>query len=99
MANTRKSTKRAAQTVNRQARNTMVRSSTRKAVKAVVDALKTKDAAKVKEAYGQAVKALSKAATKGAIPKSRAARKVSRLTHFLKKTLPAAVGAGTKAKG
>lgn len=96
MANTRKSTKRAAQANVRQARNTIVRSSTRTAVKAVVEALKTKDAGKVREAYAQAVKALSKAATKGAIPKGRAARKVSRLTHFLKKTLPAAVGSKTK---
>jgi small subunit ribosomal protein S20 len=97
MANTRKSTKRAGQAKVRQARNTIVRSSTRSAVKAVVDALKTKDSAKVKEAYTQAIKALSKAATKGAIPKGRAARKISRLTLFLKKSLPAAINAKTKA--
>ena len=92
MANTRKSTKRAAQAKVRQARNTIVRSATRSAVRTVVDALKTKDATKVKAAYTQAIKALSKAATKGAIPKGRASRKISRLTHFLKKNLPAALG-------
>ncbi|MFN7685258.1 MAG: 30S ribosomal protein S20 [Oligoflexia bacterium] len=96
MANTRKSTKRAEQARTRQTRNTTIRSATRSAVKGVIEALKTKDAAKVKEAYAQAVKSLSKAATKGAIPKGRAARKVSRLTLFLKKNLPAAVGSGTK---
>jgi small subunit ribosomal protein S20 len=96
MANTRKSTKRAVQAKARQERNTMVRSSTRTAVKAVVEAIKTKDSAKVKEAYTQAIKALSKAASKGAIPKGRASRKIGRLTHFLKKTVPAAVGGKTK---
>jgi ribosomal protein S20 len=37
------------------------------------------------------VKSLTKAASKGAIPKSRAARKVSRLTLLAKKLLPEAV--------
>jgi small subunit ribosomal protein S20 len=96
MANTRKSTKRAEQARTRQARNTTIRSATRSAVRNVLEALKSKDAAKVKEAYGQAIKSLSKAASKGAIPKTRAARKISRLTHFLKKSLPAAAGTGSK---
>ncbi len=96
MANTRKSTKRADQARTRQARNTNIRSATRSAVKGVIEALKTKDAAKVKEAYAQAVKSLSKAASKGAIPKARAARKVGRITRFLKANLPAAVGPGSK---
>lgn len=96
MANTRKSTKRAVQAKTRQTRNTTVRSATRSAVRNVLEALKTKDAAKVKEAYGQAIKSLSKAASKGAMPKGRAARKISRLTHFLKKNLPSSVGSGSK---
>jgi len=96
MANTRKSTKRAVQAKARQERNTMVRSATRSAVKAVLEAIKTKDTAKVKEAYNGAIKALSKAASKGAIPKGRASRKIGRLTHFLKKTAPAAVGGKSK---
>ena len=90
MANTRKSTKRAAQANKRQARNIMVRSSTRTALTAAIDAFKAKDAAKAKEAYLNAVKALSKAASKGAIPSRRAARKVSRLTRLAQKALPAA---------
>jgi len=98
MANTRKSTKRAGQAVRRQAQNTTVRSATRSALKTALDALKTQDAAKAKAAYAQAVRALSKAASKGAIPKGRAARKISRLTLFVKKSMPAALGGSASAK-
>lgn len=94
MANTRKSTKRAGQAKKRQARNNIVRNSTKTAVKQMMDLVKSKDATKVKEAYAKAVKALGKAASKGAIPQGRASRKISRLTHFLKSNLPAAIGAG-----
>ena len=91
MANTRQSTKRAAQTVKRQERNTVVRSVTRTAVRNALAALQSKDVAVAKEAYKAAVKALSKAASKGGIPKGRAARKISRLTLLVKKTLPASL--------
>lgn len=88
MANTRTATKRARQALSRQARNQIVRSSTRSALKAAFDMIKTKDVAKAKEAYQNAVKTLCKAASKGAIPKGRAARKISRLTLLTKKALP-----------
>jgi len=91
MANTKKSTKRAGQAKKRQTLNTIVRSKTKTAVKHAVEALRGKDTVKVKEAYVAAIKALSKAASKGAIPQARASRKISRLTHFVKKTLPAAL--------
>ena len=52
------------------------------------DAIREKDLGKAKLAYANAVKALSKAASKGGIPQGRAARKISRLTHFAKKVLP-----------
>lgn len=91
MANTRTSTKRARQANQRQTRNTMVRSATRTVLKQALDAIKTKDMAKAQAAYKSAVQALSKAASKGAIPKGRAARKISRLTHLAKKTLPQAL--------
>lgn len=91
MANTRKSTKRAGQTVKRQARNTVVRSATKTALRDALAAIQTKDVAKTKDAYMAAIKALSKAASKGGIPKGRAARKISRLTKFVTKTLPQAV--------
>lgn len=89
MANTRQSTKRALQAKKRQARNTIVRSATRTALRDALAALKAKDVAQAKDAYKAAVRALSKAATKGGLPKGRAARKVSRLTLLVKKTLPA----------
>ncbi|MEN9723632.1 MAG: Ribosomal protein [Pseudomonadota bacterium] len=98
MANTRKSTKRAGQTKKRQERNNIVRSSTKTAVKQMLDLVKSKDAAQVKAAYTKAIKALGKAASKGAIPQGRASRKISRLTHFLKANLPAALTAGSSKK-
>jgi small subunit ribosomal protein S20 len=85
MANTRKSTKRAGQAKKRQSRNTLVRSATRSVLKTALEAVIQKDAGKAKEAYMAAVKALSKAASKGAIPKGRAARKISRLTRMAQK--------------
>lgn len=96
MANTRSSAKRARQAKRRQATNNIVRSSTKSAVKSLMDTLKTKDIEKVKEAYMGAVKALSKAASKGGIPTNRAARKVKRMTALLKKQLPDALVGGAK---
>ncbi len=88
MANTRQSGKRARQTKKRNVRNTIVRSSTKTTFKAALDAVKAGDLAKAKDAYISAVKAMAKAASKGAIPSARAARKISRLTHFVKKMKP-----------
>jgi small subunit ribosomal protein S20 len=85
MANTRQSAKRARQAKTRQARNTVVRSVTRTILKTAIEALRERDGEKAKQAYLAAVKALSKAASKGSIPKGRAARKISRLTHLAKK--------------
>jgi small subunit ribosomal protein S20 len=91
MANTRKSEKRARQADKRQTRNTMVRSKTRTALTAAFEAVKSKDATKAKAAYHAAVKALSKASSKGALPKGRAARKISRLTKLAKSLTPSAL--------
>jgi small subunit ribosomal protein S20 len=88
MANTRKSTKRAGQAKKRQERNILVRSATRSVLRTALDAVSKKDTAKAKDAYMAAVKALSKAASKGAIPKGRAARKISRLTRMVQKSTP-----------
>lgn len=94
MANTRKATKRALQADKRQTRNTIIRSATKSALRNALDAIKTsKDDGKAKDSFKAAVRALSKAASKGAIPKGRAARKISRLTLLAKKTRPAAVAA------
>ncbi len=89
MANTRKSTKRAKQANKRQERNVIVKSATRTALKGAIEALKSKDEKAAHAAYKNAVKVVSKAASKGAIPKTRAARKISRLTKLIKKTAPA----------
>ena len=91
MANTRSSGKRATQAVKRQSRNVIVRSATKTALRDALAAIQSKDLAKAKVAYLDAVKALSKAASKGGIPKGRASRKISRLTHLAKKILPAAL--------
>jgi small subunit ribosomal protein S20 len=88
MANKRQSAKRATQAIKRQTRNSTVKSATKTAVKKAVEAVQTKDLGKAKEAYMLAVKALSKAASKGTIPKARASRKISRLTLLAKKVLP-----------
>lgn len=91
MANTRKATKRARQSEDRNARNQIVRSATRSSLRVAVESLRSKDPAQAKKAIQNAVKALSKAASKGCIPKGRAARKVSRLVLLAKKTMPEAV--------
>lgn len=91
MANKRQSAKRATQALSRQARNSTLKSATKTAVKKAVDAVTAKDAGKAKDAYMLAIKALSKAASKGTIPKARASRKISRLTLLAKKLVPAAL--------
>lgn len=95
MANTRQSTKRARLEIKRQSRNKVVRSSTKTALKGAIEVLKAAgtDSAQAKTAYLSAVKALAKAASKGALPKGRAARKISRLTRMTKKVKPEALSA------
>lgn len=88
MANTRQSEKRARQNDTRRARNIINRSATRTALSKAIEAVKSRDLKQAKEAYQAAVKALAKAASKGALPKTRAARKISRLTKLVKKSLP-----------
>ncbi len=99
MANKRQSAKRAIQETKRQIRNTTVKSATKSAVKKAIEAVTTKDMSKAKEAYMLAVKALSKAASKGTIPKTRASRKIGRLTLLAKRMFPDALPVkGTAAK-
>lgn len=86
MANTRQSTKRARIEKKRTIKNQINRSATKSAVRVAVASIAKGDVKVAKEAYMEAIKALSKAASKGAIPKGRAARKISRLTLLAKKT-------------
>ena len=99
MANTRQSSKRAKQEEKRNVRNTSVRSATKSAVKSAVDAVKTLDVAAAKEAYTKAIRVLAKAASKGAIPKGRASRKISRLTLLLAKSKSAPAATATAKTG
>jgi small subunit ribosomal protein S20 len=89
MANTRTAAKRARQAIRRQATNQVTRSKTRTLLKTAMDAIQGKDVALAKAAFENAIRALSKAASKGAMPKGRASRKISRLTRFTQKTAPA----------
>ncbi|MBS1958125.1 MAG: 30S ribosomal protein S20 [Bdellovibrionales bacterium] len=98
MANKRQAGKRAKQAIKRQARNSTLKSATKTAVKKAIEAVQAKDLGKAKEAYMLAVKALSKAASKGGIPKARASRKISRLTLLAKKILPDALPIKTGSK-
>ncbi len=91
MANKRQSAKRATQAAKRQAKNNTVKSATKTAVKKAIEAVQAKDMGKAKEAYTLAIKALSKAASKGTIPKTRASRKIGRLTMLAKKIFPDAL--------
>lgn len=68
--------KRERQNIKRRARNKMVMSSLRTAIKNV-------RSARSKEALSKAIPEIDKAANKGVIPKVRAARIVSRLTRFV----------------
>jgi small subunit ribosomal protein S20 len=86
MANTRQSLKRTRIEKKRTIKNTANKSVTKTAVRVAVAAIAKGDVKPAQEAYLLAIKALSKAASKGAIPKGRAARKISRLTLLAKKT-------------
>lgn len=90
MANTRQSGKRAGQAKKREAQNIVTRSATKTAVRKAVESI-SKKTAESAESYILAIKALSKAASKGGIPKARAARKISRLTKLAKKVNPSAL--------
>jgi small subunit ribosomal protein S20 len=83
MANKRQAEKRAKQALTRQARNTSVKSTTKTAIRKVVDVLKagTKDSPETLKA----IRAIQRAAAKGVIPKGRASRKISRLTQSVTK--------------
>lgn len=86
MANTKSSEKRNRQEQKRRVRNTSVRSAVKTAVKGARDAIVAKDPAKVKTAVHDAVRSLSKAASKGVMHKKTAARRIGRL---MKKSLAA----------
>ena len=85
MANIKSAEKRNRQRIKRRNRNVQHLSTMRTYVKRVRAALEAKDTAKAGEALKAAVSVIDKAAQRGAIPKTTAARKISRLTLAVRK--------------
>ena len=79
MANHKSAKKRARQTIKRTERNRHTRSRVKSAVKSARTALSAGDAGETATALKTAEGVLRRAASKGAIPKKRASRSVSRL--------------------
>jgi small subunit ribosomal protein S20 len=80
LANTKSAEKRNRQAQKRRARNTVVRTSVKGALKKAREAISTKDAAKSGDALKAAIRTLSKAASKGVIHPRNAARRIGRLS-------------------
>ena len=79
MANHPSAEKRNRQRVKRTIRNRAIKNAVRTHIKTVRAAIVAKDKKAATEALAQATVAIDKAATKGALPKESASRKVSRL--------------------
>lgn len=80
--------KRARQNIQRNQRNTMLRSALRTTVKKVVTALNADDFDTARAELSRAVRALGKAKSKGVIHRNQAARKISRLTRRVNALAP-----------
>ena len=84
MSNIKSAKKRSKQTVVRNARNAAQRSQLRTAVKKVLKALDSNDAAGAKAAYDVAQPILDRFSARGLIHRNKAARHKSRLTARIK---------------
>ena len=82
--------KRHRQNLKRQARNRAIKTRVRTAAKNAQEAIAGSDAQAAETDLRQAMKALNKAATKGALPKNTASRKIARLSRQLHKAHHAA---------
>jgi small subunit ribosomal protein S20 len=80
VANHPSAEKRNRQRIKRTIRNRAIKSAVRTHVKTVRDAIAAKDPKAAKEALAQATVAIDRAASRGALPKEAASRKVSRLS-------------------
>lgn len=85
MANSKSAKKRASQNVVRRDRNRNVRSSVRTKARKFVSIVEAGDASAAEASLRNAVSALDRAASKGVIPRKRAARKAGRLAKRLAK--------------
>lgn len=81
MANTTSAEKRNRQSERRRVRNLHVRTGVKSAVKKVRDAVVQGDAAQAKLALHQAARLIDRAASKGALHRNAASRKIARLSH------------------
>lgn len=79
MANIKSSQKKNRQRIKREARNQARKSAMRTAVKKVRSAIGSKNTAVAKEALGEAVRLMDRAASRGTIKPGTASRSVSRL--------------------
>lgn len=84
MANHESARKRARQALRRQASNRVCRSRVHSAIRAVEEALNKKDAKAAEAALRAAQPELAHAAAEGVIPKTRMARKMSRLAAHIR---------------
>ena len=80
MANHKSALKRARQDEVKKVRNTSYKTQVKNSVKEVRDAVAASTEDKAQESLKKAVSIIQKSATKGAIHKKNAARKISRLT-------------------
>ncbi len=79
MANHPSAEKRNRQRIKRTLRNRAIKSAVRSHMKSVREAIAAKDPKAAQEALAQATVVIDRAASKGALPKKSASRKVSRL--------------------
>ena len=86
MPNIKSAKKRVLIAERNRAKNVAVKSRIKTAVKRVLEALQN-DASKVQELLSYAYKLLDKSVSKGVLHKNTAARKKSRLTKYVNKTL------------
>lgn len=90
MANTKSAEKRNRQAQKRRARNTIVRTTVKTAVKKARETLTGQDAAKTQDAVKDATKTLARAASKGVLHKRTASRRIARLARAAHKATTAA---------
>lgn len=85
MANTKQALKRHRQSLKARARNRVVKSHVKKAVKSVQQAVQANDRDQAQEALRKANAVLDKAASKGVIHWRKASRRISRLNEAVNK--------------
>lgn len=89
MANTKSAEKRNRQAQKRRARNVIVRTQVKSAVKKAREAVATKDPQKAKDALREATRTINKAASKGVLHARNASRRIARLAKALNPAPPA----------